>query len=308
MNNKTDNILLVTLSEGLADAVEKGGASTVLVNARPRFPASGTCYAADLILTANHAVEKDREITIVLPNGSEVNARLVGRDPGSDLALLKLPDPVGLPAEKAPVDGRIGQFVLALGRPTPQTLEATFGVVSTQGGPIQTGSSTLLESFLRTDAIPYPGFSGGPLIDISGRVLGINSSGFGSGASFTIPVSLAWCTADAILRYGSIRRGYLGVQTQSVEISSTLNALIQNRFNRTQQHGLMFVSGEKGSPAAEEGLLVGDILIGIDRIAIEDHDGLLAQLGVNSAGKVLSFNILRGGELRTLPVKIGERK
>jgi S1-C subfamily serine protease len=308
MNTTTENNLLVTLSEGLADAVEKGGASTVLVNARPRFPASGTCYAADLILTANHAVERDREISVVLPNASEVKATLVGRDPGSDLALLKLLEPAGLPAEKAPVDGRVGQFVLALGRPTAQTLEATFGVVSTQGGPIQTGSSTLLESYLRTDAIPYPGFSGGPLIDISGRVLGINSSGFGSGTSFTIPVSLAWRTAEAILRYGTIRRGYLGVQTQAVEISATLNTLILTLFNRSQARGLMLVSVEKGSPAAEKGLLVGDVLIGIDQSTVEDHDALLAKLGAGSVGKVLSFDLLRGGELRTFPIKIGERK
>lgn len=298
-----DSNPLMDLSNAMADAVEKAGASTVLVAARPRYPASGVAYAPDLILTSNHAVERDEDISVLLPDGTELPASLVGRDPAGDLALLRLSQASAVTATPAPQDARVGQLVLALGRPTPEGIQASQGVVSSMGGPLRTGRAGLLDRYLRTDAIPYPGFSGGPLIDLQGRVLGINTSGFHPGASLTIPVSLAWKTAEALKTGGRVKRGYLGVRTQVVE----LPAALQQKLGRKQDQALMIVGVESGSAAEKSSLIVGDLLTGVDGSPLEDHDALLARLSSETPGQTLPFELLRGGELKRVDVVVGER-
>jgi S1-C subfamily serine protease len=299
----TDSNLLVTLSNAMADAVEKASAATVLVNARPRFPASGVAYASDLILTTNHGVERDEDISVLLPDGTEVSATLAGRDPATDLALLRLSKAVAVPAERAAKEARVGQIVLALGRPGVEGVQASQGIVSSVGGPLRTGRASLLERYIRTDAIPYPGFSGGPLIDLDGKVLGINTSGFGPGTSLTIPSALAWQMAETLRNQGRVRRGYLGIRTQVVDLPASL----QSKLSRSQEHGLMLVSLETDSPAEKSGLIVGDILVGAEGKPMQDHDELMARLASDTAGKTLTFEILRGGELKSQAVTVGER-
>ena len=173
--------VLVELSNAFAAVVETAGKSTVLVNARRRLPATGIAYAADLVLTADHAVERDEDLSVTQFDGSEIPAKLAGRDPGNDLALLRLERPAIFPASPAE-DAKIGQLVLALGRPSTDGIEASLGVVSAVGGPIRTPRG-LIERYLRSDMTMYPGFSGGPLIDAEGRVVGVNTS-FGRGMPF----------------------------------------------------------------------------------------------------------------------------
>jgi S1-C subfamily serine protease len=122
------------------------------------------------------------------------------------------------PAEKATQEAQVGQLVLALGRPSQEGVEASLGIVSAIGGPVRTGSGGLLERYLRTDVIPFPGFSGGPLIDSAGRVVGLNTSGFTHGASITIPAALAWLDAENLAKFGYVKRGYLGIRSQSVPL------------------------------------------------------------------------------------------
>jgi S1-C subfamily serine protease len=303
MPKSTDASVLVALSDAMANAVEKAGASTVMVNARQRFPASGVVFASDLVLTANHVVERDEDITVGLPDGKEIRAQLAGRDPGSDLALLRLENGAGSPAERAPQDARVGQLVLAVGRPSLEGLQASLGIVSSVGGPVRSERGTLLEKYLRTDAIPYPGFSGGPLIDSDGRILGINTSGFGPGASLTIPVSIAWQSAETLRQHGKIRRGYLGVRSQGVDLS----AAAKKQLGRDQGAGLLLVGVEENSPAEQGGLIVGDIIVGIRGVPVEHHDSLFNQLGADVVGKPTPIEVLRGGDLRTVTVTIGER-
>jgi S1-C subfamily serine protease len=209
------------------------------------------------------------------------------------------------PAEAAPEPARIGQLALALGRPSAEGIQASLGVVSALGGPVRTGRGGLLEQYLRTDTVPYPGFSGGPLIDASGRVLGLNTSGLAhGGVSLTIPVSLAWSVAEALKRHGHVRRGYLGVRSQP----TTLPAVQQAVLGREQAAGLLLVGVEDGGPAAQAGLLVGDILVGLAGEPLTDPDELLARLSGDIIGQSVPLEILRGGQPLVISVKIGERK
>ena len=304
MSDSNGNNLLAALSESMANAVEKAGAATVLVDGRRRMPASGIAFAADLVLTADHVIEREEDIPVGLPDGSQLAARLAGRDPGSDLAVLRLPSAVAAVAETAPQEARIGQLVLALGRPTPEGIQASLGVISAVGGPVRTGRGGLLERYLRTDAIPYPGFSGGPLVDTAGRVVGLNTSGLARGASLAIPAGLAWQIAESLARHGSVRRGYLGVRSQPVAIP----AAQQKALGRQQASGLLLVSVEENSPAETGGLMVGDILTGLAGQPLTDPDELLARLTGEVVGQATPVEVLRGGQPTLITVTIGERK
>ncbi|MDR3574103.1 MAG: trypsin-like peptidase domain-containing protein [Anaerolineaceae bacterium] len=299
-----DANLLMSLSNSMVAAVEKAAASTVMVNARRGIPASGVCYTADLVLTSDHAIEHDDDIKVTMPDGSELKAVLAGRDENSDLAILRLERPVGVPAERAAKDAQVGQFVLALGRPTPEGVQASLGVVSSVGGPVRTRRGGLLNRYLQTDAIPYPGFSGGPLVNAEGQVIGINTSGLTPGASLAIPASAAWETAVSLGKFGRIRRGYLGIRSQPVELSAAL----QSQIGRSQAHGLLLVGIESNSPSSNAGLMVGDILLGVAGQPVEEHDQLLSYLAGDVIGKPVPLEISRGGQRQTVTVTVGEQK
>ncbi|MGE5123572.1 MAG: S1C family serine protease, partial [Acidobacteriaceae bacterium] len=157
--------MLTELSNQLVQAVNKAGEATVLVNARRRLPASGIAYTADLVLTADHVIDRDEDLSVMLADGSLIPVTIAGRDPGSDLALLRLEQSSLKPAERASQEAQVGQLVLALGRPSQEGIQASMGIVSAIGGPVRTGGGGLLERYLRTDVVPFPGLSGGPLID-----------------------------------------------------------------------------------------------------------------------------------------------
>jgi len=169
---------------------------------------------------------------------------------------------------------------------------------------VRTGRGGLLEQYLRTDAIPYPGFSGGPLVDAAGRVVGINTSGLARGASLAIPAALAWGLAETLEKHGHIRRGYLGVRSQPVSIP----AAQQSSLGREQSSGLLLVGVESGSPAEAGGLLVGDIIVSIGGKPVNDPDELVASLAGPVVGVPTPVEVLRGGRPETLGVTIGERK
>jgi len=298
----TQNIL-VELSDALADAAEKAGKATVLVNARRRMPASGIAYAADLILTADHIVEREDDIKVVLADGTEIPAKVAGRDAGSDLAVLKLERAAAPVAEVSKSAARLGQIALVLGRPSRDGIEASLGTVSAIGGPIRTGRGGMLERYIRTDSISYPGFSGGPLVAADGTVLGVNTSGLANGAAITIPADIAWRTAETLAKHGRIKRGYLGIRSQTVEVS----AAAQKALKREQGTGLLIVGVENDSPASQGGFIVGDILVAVAGVPVLHHDELFTRLNGDVAGKSTPIEILRGGQPQTVNVKVGER-
>ncbi len=295
--------LFLELSEAAADAAERAGKSTVLVDARRKFPASGIAISADTILTADHVIERDEDIKVHLADGTELNARLAGRDPGSDLAVLKLSSASATPAELSKTPARVGQFVLALGRPSSNGIESSFGTVNAIGGPVRTGRGGMLEKFIKTDVVSYPGFSGGPLVSGDGTIFGINTSGFGSGSAITIPADVAWKIAEALIKDGKIKRGYLGIRSQTVNIP----AEAKKSLKREQETGLLIVGMEDESPAANAGMMVGDILVGVTGEVIEHHDELFTRLSGDVVGKSTTLDILRGGKLESIQVVVGER-
>lgn len=294
--------VLVELSNAMAAAAEKVGASTVMVNARRRMPATGIAYSADLILTANHVVEREEGITVTLSDGSEASATVTGRDHGTDLALLRLERPLATPAETSQ-EAKVGQLVLALGRPSNEGIEASLGVISAMGGPVHTRHGAI-DKYIRTDTTPFPGFSGGPLVDADGRVVGLNTSGFGHGAALTIPADLAWKVAEQLAQHGSVRRGYLGVRSQGAEISTAA----QTALKREQATGLVLIGIEKDSPAEAAGLMVGDVIVAINGQPVQNHDELFARLSGDVIDKPTPVEVLRGGQPQSVAVKIGVRK
>lgn len=295
--------MLVELSDAIADAAELAGKSTVLVDARRRFPASGIAITKDLILTADHVVERDEDIKVILADGTELNARLAGRDPGSDLAVLKLDSASATPAEVSKTPARVGQFVLAIGRPSKNGIQSSFGSVNSLGGPVRTGRGGMLEKFIKTDVVSYPGFSGGPLVNGDGTIFGINTSGFGSGSAITIPTDIAWKIAETLEKHGKIKRGYLGIRSQTVNISADS----QKALKRNQETGLLLVGLEEDSPAGKDGLMVGDILVSVNGEPVSHHDELFARLSGDVVGKSIPVEVLRGGKLESIKVTIGER-
>src|SRR6266498_2945105 len=295
--------ILVELSDALADAAEKAGKATVLVNARRRIPASGIAYASDLVLTADHIVEREEDITVILADGTEIPAKVAGRDAGSDLAVLKLERAAGAVAEATKSPARLGQIALVLGRPSRDGIEASLGTVSALGGPIRTGQGGMLERYIRTDSISYPGFSGGPLVAADGTVLGVNTSGLARGTAITIPADIAWKVAETLAKHGQIKRGYLGIRSQTVEIPDAS----QKALKREQATGLLILGVENNSPASKSGFIVGDILVAVAGTPVLHHDELFARLNGDVAGKSTPIEILRGGQPQTLNVLIGER-
>ena len=291
---------LTALSNDLAAAVERAAAATVRVNARRRIPASGVVWGAGVILTTDHVIEREEEITVGLPDGSEVPATLAGRDPGTDLAILRADVSLGV-IEQGPLPG-VGSLVLALARPDAEGPQATLGVVSAVAGPARTWRGGQLDRFIRSDAILYPGFSGGPLIDAGGRAIGINSSYLARGSGIAIPVEVAARVAEALLSHGRVRRGYLGVSSQTVSLPADSKAKAGG-----QSSGLLIVRVEPGSASESGGIIIGDILIALGGQPVGDVDDLQRLLGGSAVGQPAPIRVLRGGEPRDLTVTIGER-
>jgi len=294
---------LTDFSNSLTSAVENAGASTILVDARKRYPASGIAYASDLVLTADHVVTREDDISVLLPDGKSLPATIAGRDPGSDLALLRLAEKALSPAPTS-AEVKVGQLVLALGRPSRAGMQASWGIVTAVNGPVRTFRGGMLDGYIQTETTPYPGFSGGPLIDTEGQVLGLNTSGLTRGSSLTIPAGMAWQVAETLSKHGTIKRGYLGIRSQPVEIPEAARKALK----RDQSHGLLILWLEEGGPADKSGLLVGDILAAIEDRPIDDADDLFAALDSSTIGRAIAVEVLRGGRPETIAVTVGERK
>jgi S1-C subfamily serine protease len=294
---------LSDLSTALAGVVETAGQSVVRVEARRRLPASGIVWSADgVLVAAHHTVQQDQDIGLGLPGGESATATLVGRDPTTDLAVLRTRAGGLVPATLAgPEDLRVGHLALALGRPG-RTVQATLGIVSALGDAWRTPAGGQIDRYLQTDVVMYPGFSGGPLVDGSGQVRGLNTSGLLRGVSLSVPLPTLRRVVDTLLAHGRMRRGYLGVAAQPVRLPPAIAREVE------QETGLLLASVSPGSPADKAGLLLGDTLLHLDGQPVRSMDDLLALLGGERVGAAVPLHIVRGGQVLELAVVIGERK
>ncbi|UCC51494.1 MAG: trypsin-like peptidase domain-containing protein [Anaerolineaceae bacterium] len=296
----SENIL--NLSTGLAETVSAASPAVVRVEGRRRLPATGIVWSDDgLILTASHVVRRDEGVRIGLPDGRSVAAQLIGRDRTADIALLRAETDGLVPLQKAGEENQaVGQLTLALGRPG-ESVQSTLGIISALGNPWRTHQGGLIDRYLQTDVLMYPGFSGGPLVDVEAKLLGMNSSALLPGVSIALPVSSLKRVTQALLTHGRIRRGYLGVSTQRVSLPRNV------REELGQKKGLLVVAVETDSPAESGGLTLGDTIVGIGKAMVRSHNDLLAHLAGDYVGQKVPIKILRGGEIQTINVKIGER-
>lgn len=286
--------VLASLSGDLAGAVRRAGASVVAVHGRRRFPASGLAWRSDLVITASHVLERDSDLSITDPDGVQHNATLLGRDRGSDLAILKVADATLQPVERAEAKLSAGNLALAVGRPGTSEPIASFGAVSSVGGAWRTAQGGVLDAYIRADVALLPGLSGGALVDVEGRVVGMLSAYLAGGDPVAIPVGSIEPIVERILTGGTVRRAYLGVSTQPVELQETLRL----KLGVEQSTGLMLLGLEPGAPAETSGLLLGDILLSIGGRAVEDGEALQMALGPSAIGQPTPIKLIRGGELR----------
>lgn len=293
---------LNALSDALADAVEAAGASVVRVEARRRLPASGIVWSADgLIVTADHVVQVDEGIRVGLPGGETVPAALVGRAPQLDLALLRAEaDSLVVPTWAEGDTLRVGKLVLALGRPR-RSISATHGIVSALAGAWRTPIGGQVDRFVQTDVLMYPGFSGGPLVDVAGRVAGLNTSALSRGSSLTLPAETVRRAVEDLLKHGHMRRGYLGIGAQPARLPAGLSEELG------QETGLLLVSVEEGGPADRAGLVLGDTIVAFGGEPVRSLDDLLGLLTEDRIGQEVELRIVRGGRLESVTVAVGEK-
>jgi S1-C subfamily serine protease len=299
--------ILSDLSTDLAALVEYGGPHVVRIEARRRLPGSGIVWSADgVIVTAHHVVERDDRIGVGLADGRTVQAALVGRDPSTDLAVLRAEVRDLAPATWIGVDNlRVGHFVVALARPGRLT-RAALGIVSALGEGWRTAAGGALDHYLQPDVAMYPGFSGGPLLDVDGRVLGLNTTGLmWGGLSLTVPAATLERVVTQLLAHGRLRRGYLGVTAQPVRLPAVASRLVGSA---QADVGLLVLSVEPDSPAERAGLLLGDTLISLDGQAVRGTDDLLGLLSEERIGAPLRAVVLRGGAVLEVSVTPGDRE
>jgi S1-C subfamily serine protease len=295
--------VLQNVSNDLAATVETAGVGVVRVEARRRMPASGVVWSSDgIIVTSHHVVERDDNITIGLANGETVSAQLVGRDPTTDIAVLRVPSGgLSAPNWAETETLKVGHLVLALGRPG-RTVQATLGVVSALGEGWRTSEGGTIDRYLQTDVVMYPGFSGGPLVDASARILGLNSSALARGVSVTLPTGTIRRVVEALVTHGRVKRGFLGIKAQPVQLPQAIAQQVG------QETGVMLASVEQGSPADKSGLVLGDTLVTFDSEPVRHMDDLLGLLTTDRVGRGVSTQILRGGQLQTINVTVGEHE
>ncbi len=294
------NETLSALSEGLADAVEAAATGVVTVDARRRFAASGIVVAPDVVLTANHVIERDT-VTVVTPSGERLSATVAGRDPGSDSAVLKVEGGKLTPIARASTQPRVGQLVLALGRPAGD-IRASFGVINRVGGSWRTFRGGTVDSFVQTDVVMLPGFSGGPLITAGGEAVAMASSHLGRDSGMAIPLAALDTVVEQLLSQGRIRRAYLGIGTQAAKLPEALSARVAG-----QEVGLLISNVEPDSPADQGGLLMGDILVKLAGTPVDGAEALQSLLGGDRVGKATAVTVLRAGEPLDLEVTPSER-
>jgi S1-C subfamily serine protease len=295
---------LADLSSQLAAAVEAAGNSVVAIHARKRIPSSGIVWRDGIIVSASHTVRRDEDISVTLPNGESAAATIAGRDPATDLIALRLQGASqSHVATRADPDAlRVGSLVLAVGRPG-RNVTASFGIVSALGEGWRSWQGARVDRVLRLDLAIYDGFSGGPLVDPAGRVLGVNNSALARGTPMALPAAAVDRIMDELLKRGHVRRAFVGVAVHPVALSAAL----VKQHQLPHDTALMVMSVADGGPAENAGIFPGDAFVEANGQALRRPTDLLDALSNVREGESVKLKFLRGGALKTVSVTPADR-
>jgi S1-C subfamily serine protease len=295
---------LVSLSDELAKLVAEFQSEVVAVHARPRYPSSGVHWRPGLVVTADHTLRREEDIQVTIDGGKTVSATLVGRDPGTDLALLKV-DGLGSPRSRANggESARVGELALVLGRSPDSGPNASLGIISAVSGPWRTWRGKRLDQYIRLDVNFFPNSSGGAVVDGQGRLLGIATAGLSRIAGLAIPAATVDRVVGALLEKGHVPSAYLGVGIQPVAIPDAL----RTRLALPNRSGVMVVSVEPDGPASRAGMFLGDILVSLGEEQVEQIEDLQSVLESLGVGKAAKARLIRAGALQEVAITSEER-
>ena len=304
----SDDAALDTYSRTITQAVDKVGPSVVRVNVHGGA-GSGVIVSPDgLALTNSHVVNGARSVSLTTLDGRELSARVLGDDPDTDLALLRVEADVALPAARLGDSGRLkrGQIAIAIGNPLGFDATVTAGVVSALGRSLRSKSGRLIEDVVQTDAALNPGNSGGPLVSSAGEVIGINTAIImgAQGICFAVAANTAHFVAGEIARHGRVRRAYIGVAAATTPIPRRI-ALAQGL---EQSHGAQLIEIDQSGPAAQAGLLTGDLVIALDGKKVAGVADLLRALDAQMINRAVSIDFLRRSTRARLWIGPSERR
>jgi len=294
-----------TFANELADTAAEAGKAVVAVMGGKR-PSSGVVLSNDTVITVNHGLRRDEEIAVISGPGQKFAAKVIGRDPTTDLAVLKLASPIsGTPAKWGSTQKvRVGEFVLAVGRSWRGNVVASSGILSgIIAEPWRTWRGGEIDKFIRPDLTLYPGFSGGPLVSANGEFLGINTAGLHR-SGITVPAESVTRVSSELLEKGRIERPYLGVGMQVVPVQESLKA----KLNLKASEGLLVVHLELQGPGEKAGLLVGDMLIELDGRPVSDTEEVQTALRTLKVGSEVGAGIIRAGALQKLKIALEARQ
>ena len=297
---------LVSFSNELASLVEGAAASVVAVHGRPRFNSSGVHWSPGVVVTAEHTVRQDENIFVTAGDGKKLAAEVAGRDPGTDLAVLRVADLViqtAIPtAIKSDDSGhRPGNLIVVAGR-NKDSANAGLGVISSVGGPSQTWRGGKLDQVIRLDLELHPVAAGGAVVDATGKLIGIATPVLSRVAVFAVPNATIERVVKALMEHGRIPQGYLGAGLQPIRLPQHL---IEG-LGLAAAGGLMTVSVDQDAPAGKAGLTIGDVLLELNGQLI-DRPEAVRPLLAEAVGKTISARILRGGKLVSLEIAVTER-
>jgi S1-C subfamily serine protease len=295
---------LVSLSNEVVKLVEQFQPHVVAVHARAHSASSGVHWRPGIIVTADHTVRRDEDIQVTLPDGNQVEATLLGRDSGTDIAALKVKE-WGSPAPASDGAGTVkpGELALVLGRSPDSGPNASLGVISALSGPWRTWRGGKLDNYIRLDAKLFPNSSGAAVVNSRGRLLGIATSGLSRIAGLAIPASSINRVLDALIAKGHVPRGYLGIGAQPIALPDTL----RKDLALSGKSGIMVVRVEPGGPADHAGIFLGDIFVGLGDVSLEEIKDLQSFSDSGVIGKPEKARIIRAGELREIEITVGER-
>ena len=293
---------LAALSNDLASVVEQVSASVVAVHARRRFHSSGVHWSPGVVVTAEHAIHHEEDIVVTTSTGEKLTAELAGKDPGSDLAVLRVKGlAVPVTTKRDDKEYRVGNLVLAVGR-NKESVNASLGVVSSLAGASQSARGGKLDQVIRLDLALHPASCGGAVVDASGKLIGIATPALSRVAIFAVPNATVDRVVKALLQHGRLQQGYLGAGLQPISLPEHLIKSL----GLTASSGLMTVSVDQEGPAVKAGLVLGDILLELNGEPVQRPERvrpLLAEL----IGKTIPVRILRAGAFATLELTVTER-